>query len=198
MAPADFIYLAIPDRFANDDPANNKFADLRDPSADRADSFLRHSGDLTGAAQHLSCLKTLVVRAVWFTPVIENNQPLTDEGGTMRASYHGYGFTDHYNVDRRLGGNAGYKTFVQQPHVAGLKVVQDAVYNHIGNFHWFIQDLPMKAGCTSGPPTPTPATGSSPSPTRTARRRAAKSRSTTGLYSFFPPSTNRTPTWPSS
>ena len=36
----------MPDRFANGDPANDKFADLRDPSADRANPFLRHGGDL--------------------------------------------------------------------------------------------------------------------------------------------------------
>ncbi len=63
----------------------------------------------------------------------------------MRASYHGFGFTDQYNVDRRFGGNAGYKAYVQQAHAAGLKVVQDAVYNHVGNNHWILQDLPMKS-----------------------------------------------------
>ncbi len=63
----------------------------------------------------------------------------------MRASYHGFGFTDQYNVDRRFGGNAGYKAYVQQAHAAGLKVVQDAVYNHVGNTHWILQDLPMKS-----------------------------------------------------
>jgi glycosidase len=77
--------------------------------------------------------------------VTENDQPLTNEGGTMRASYHGFGFTDQYNVDRRFGGNAGYKAYVQQAHAAGLKVVQDAVYNHVGNNHWILQDLPMKS-----------------------------------------------------
>ena len=151
VTQADFIYLAIPDRFANGDPTNDKFADLRDPSADRANPFLRHGGDLAGAGQRLGYLKELGVTAVWFTPVIENNQPLTNEGGTMRASYHGYGFTDHYNVDRRLGGNAGYKAFAQQAHANGLKVVQDAVYNHVGNTHWFIQDLPMKSWLNQWP-----------------------------------------------
>ena len=151
VTQADFIYLAIPDRFANGDPVNDKFADLRDPSADRANPFLRHGGDLAGAGQHLGYLKDLGITAVWFTPVIENNQPLTNEGGTMRASYHGYGFTDHYNVDRRLGGNAGYKAFAQQAHANGLKVVQDAVYNHVGNTHWFIQDLPMKSWLNQWP-----------------------------------------------
>ncbi|WP_310397375.1 glycoside hydrolase family 13 protein [Hymenobacter sp.] len=145
VTAADFIYLAMPDRFANGDPANDKFADLRDPSADRANPFLRHGGDLAGAAQHLDYLKELGVTAVWFTPLIENNQPLTNEGGTMRASYHGYGFTDQYAIDKRFGGNAAYKSFVQQAHAAGLKVVQDAVYNHVGNTHWILQDLPMKS-----------------------------------------------------
>jgi glycosidase len=145
VTTADFIYLAMPDRFANGDPANDKFADLRDPNMDRANPFFRHGGDLAGAAQRLGYLKDLGVTAIWFTPLIENNQPLTNEGGTMRASYHGYGFTDQYNVDRRFGGNAAYKAFVQQAHQAGLRVVQDAVYNHVGNTHWILQDLPMKS-----------------------------------------------------
>jgi len=145
VTAADFIYLAMPDRFANGDPGNDKFADLRDPNLDRTNPFFRHGGDLAGAAQHLSYLKDLGVTAVWFTPLIENNQPLTNEGGTMRASYHGYGFTDQYTIDKRFGGNAAYKSFVQQAHAAGLKVVQDAVYNHVGNTHWILQDLPMKS-----------------------------------------------------
>ncbi|HEX8326436.1 MAG TPA: glycoside hydrolase family 13 protein [Hymenobacter sp.] len=145
VTAADFIYLAMPDRFANGDPSNDKFADLRDPNHDRANPFFRHGGDLAGAAQRLPYLKDLGVTAVWFTPLIENNQPLTNEGGTMRASYHGYGFTDQYNIDKRFGGNAAYVDFVKKAHAAGLKVVQDAVYNHVGNTHWILQDLPMKS-----------------------------------------------------
>lgn len=145
VTDADFIYLAMPDRFANGDPGNDKFAEMADPGADRRNPFRRHGGDLAGAGQHLGYLKDLGVTAVWLTPIIENDQPLTNEGGTLRSSYHGYGFTDHYAVDRRFGGNAGYQEFVRQAHAAGLKVVQDAVYNHVGNNHWFIKDLPMKS-----------------------------------------------------
>ncbi|GAB2963926.1 glycoside hydrolase family 13 protein [Hymenobacter coalescens] len=145
VTQADLIYLAMPDRFVNGDPTNDKFADMADPNADRANPFYRHGGDLQGAAQRIGYLKDLGVTAVWFTPVIENDQPLTNEGGNMRSAYHGYGFTDHYNVDRRLGGNAAYKAFVQQAHAAGLKVVQDAVYNHVGINHWTVKDLPMKS-----------------------------------------------------
>ncbi|SHJ26669.1 Glycosidase [Hymenobacter daecheongensis DSM 21074] len=145
VTAADLIYLAMPDRFANGDPANDKFADLADPNMDRANPFYRHGGDLQGAARRIGYLKELGVTAVWFTPVLENNQPLTNEGGTMRSAYHGYGFTDQYNVDRRLGGNAAYKAYVQQAHAAGLKVVQDAVYNHVGQNHWILKDMPMKS-----------------------------------------------------
>jgi len=145
VTAADFIYLAMPDRFANGDPTNDKFADMADPSADRSNTFLRHGGDLAGAAQRINYLKDLGVTAVWFTPLTENNQPLTNEGGAMRSSYHGYGFTDHYAIDKRFGGNAAYKSYVQQAHAAGLKVVQDNVYNHVGNNHWFVKDLPMKS-----------------------------------------------------
>jgi len=47
-------------------------------------------------------------------------------------------------VDKRLGGNEGYKEFCDALHKKGMKVIQDAVYNHVGNHHWFILDLPMK------------------------------------------------------
>jgi glycosidase len=144
VTSADFIYLAMPDRFANGDPANDKFADMADPNADRTNPFYRHGGDLAGAVKHLDYLKDLGVTAIWFTPVLENNQPLTNEGGVMRSAYHGYGFTDHYAIDKRLGGNDAYKTFVKKAHADGLKVVQDAVYNHVGINHWFIKDMPSK------------------------------------------------------
>ncbi len=144
VTSADFIYLAMPDRFANGDPANDKFADMADPNADRANPFYRHGGDLAGAVKHLDYLKDLGVTAIWFTPLLENNQPLTNEGGAMRSAYHGYGFTDHYTIDKRFGGNQAYAAFVKSAHAAGFKVVQDAVYNHVGINHWFIKDMPSK------------------------------------------------------
>ena len=144
VSSADFIYLAMPDRFANGDPTNDKFADMADPNADRSNPFYRHGGDLVGAGQRLNYLKDLGVTAIWLTPVLENNQPLTDEGGSKRSAYHGYGFTDHYTIDRRFGGNEAYKTFVNKAHAAGMKVVQDAVYNHVGINHWFLKDIPSK------------------------------------------------------
>jgi neopullulanase len=144
ISSADFVYLVLPDRFANGDPKNDKFKDMADTQADRNNPFLRHGGDIQGIQNHLNYFEEMGVTALWLNPIIENNQPLTDEGGQMRSAYHGYAFTDHYQVDKRFGGNEAYKKLVQTAHAKGMKVVQDAVYNHVGINHWFIKDLPSK------------------------------------------------------
>ena len=144
LSPADFIYLLMPDRFANGDESNDAFPEMADPIADRNNPFARHGGDLQGVQQHLDYFTDLGVTALWLNPVIENDQAQTNENGTMRSAYHGYGFTDHYQVDRRLGGNEAYKNLINEAHKKGLKVIQDAVYNHVGINHWILKDLPMK------------------------------------------------------
>ncbi len=140
----DFIYLILPDRFSNGDLTNDKFADMADPESDRKSPFLRHGGDLLGIQNHLDYFTELGVTTLWLNPIIENNQPQTNEGGAMRSAYHGYGFTDQYNVDKRLGGNEAYKKLIDAAHSKGLKIIQDAVYNHVGINHWILKDMPMK------------------------------------------------------
>lgn len=138
----DFIYLIMPDRFSNSDPSNDRFNDLHDVSSNREDVLLRHGGDLKGVQQHLSYLKYLGVSTVWMTPVIENNMPLNKEAAGMMSGYHGYWFTDHYTVDKRLGGNKAYRELSDALHANGMKLIQDAVYNHIGSHHWIAQEPP--------------------------------------------------------
>lgn len=138
----DFIYLIMPDRFADGDSTNNVVKGMRDVVADRNNMYARHGGDLKGIEDHLDYFTELGVTALWLTPVIENDMPLTDEGGTKRATYHGYAFTDHYNVDARFGGNKAYTSLIQSMHAKGLKIIQDAVYNHIGASHWLALDPP--------------------------------------------------------
>ena len=141
----DLMYLIMPDRFSNGDESNDKFADMNDPQADRNNPFLRHGGDLKGVENHLDYFNELGVTALWLTPVVENDMHLTDEGGVKRSTYHGYAFTDHYNVDKRFGGNAAYKELIEAAHKKGIKIMQDAVYNHVGDDHFFIKDMPMKS-----------------------------------------------------
>lgn len=145
VSAADFIYLIMPDRFANGDPANDKFASMADTSADRSSPYLRHGGDFKGIADHLDYLKELGVTALWLTPVINNDETLKAEGpDRMQAGYHGYHFTDHYQIDPRFSGNEGYIQFSKTVHAQGMKLIQDAVYNHISNDHWIFKDPPFK------------------------------------------------------
>ena len=141
---SDFIYLMMPDRFANGDPSNDAFPDMKTSTADRNDPFARHGGDLKGIQDHLSYFSELGVTTLWLCPVVENDMPITNEGGAKRTTYHGYAFTDQYHVDRRFGGNEAYLTFANAVHARGLKLIQDAVYNHVGIAHWSIEDMPMK------------------------------------------------------
>lgn len=138
----DFIYLIMPDRFSNGDPSNDKIATMHDPNSNRNDVLSRHGGDLKGVQDHIGYLKDLGVSTLWMTPVIENNMPLNKEAAGMMSGYHGYWFTDHYKVDARLGGNESYKKLSDALHANGLKLIQDAVYNHIGSHHWIWLDPP--------------------------------------------------------
>lgn len=138
----DFIYLMMPDRFSNGDPSNDIISTYRDKTSDRKNKWSRHGGDFKGVENHLDYFNELGVTAIWMTPVIENNTHLMHEWGNDIAGYHGYWFTDHYQIDKRFGGNEGYKRLIDEAHKKGIKIVQDAVYNHVSKEHWFVMDPP--------------------------------------------------------
>ncbi len=140
----DFVYLLMPDRFSNGDPSNDAFTDLRDTESDRSNKFARHGGDLAGIVNHLDYLKDLGATAVWCTPLVENDMPKMREDVFDLAGFHGYWFTDHYAIDKRYGGNEAYKAMIAAAHAKGLKVIHDAVYNHIGLYHWINLNPPSK------------------------------------------------------
>jgi glycosidase len=130
----DLIYLIMPDRFSNGDQSNDRIVGLRDQSLDRSDFFKRHGGDLKGIQDHLDYLQELGVTALWLNPVLINDMPDRTE--------HGYAFTDHYTIDPRLGGATAYHSLIDALHQRGMKIIQDAVYNHIGIEHFLFRDMP--------------------------------------------------------
>lgn len=132
----DVIYLLMPDRFANGNPANDTVEGMLEP-ARRNDPSGRHGGDIKGVQDHLDYIKNLGMTAVWLTPVFENDQ--TPE----YKAYHGYAATDMYKIDRRFGSNEEFVAFVKACHDKGLKVIMDMIHNHIGDQHWWMKDLPF-------------------------------------------------------
>ncbi len=144
VSAADFVYLLMPDRFANGDPTNDVIPGYRSNTSDRNSKYDRHGGDFKGIENNFGYLKQLGITTIWMTPILENNVTMMHEWGNNVAGYHGYWFTDHYEIDKRFGGNDGYKTFCDNAHKNGFKVIQDAVFNHINKEHWIYLDPPAK------------------------------------------------------
>jgi neopullulanase len=127
LSHEDVIYLIMPDRFANGDPAN-------DEPADRANPRAYHGGDLRGIRERLPYLKDLGVTTLWLTPVVKN-------GGAQ--DYHGYGAADLYAVEPHFGAIQDYRELVAEAHKQGMKVFFDFVPNHVGPKHPWVSRPPL-------------------------------------------------------
>ena len=130
---SDFIYLIMPDRFANGDATNDSHPDLHE-QANRNDPWARHGGDLQGIIDNLDYIEQLGVTAIWNTPVLEDNDP--------KGSYHMYAASDVYQIDRRFGSNEKYKQLSEELKKRDMKLIMDYVVNHWGLEHYMIKDLP--------------------------------------------------------
>lgn len=133
---SDVLYLIMPDRFANGNPANDVIAGMKEDRADRQNNFGRHGGDLTGINNQLDYIQNLGATAIWLNPTQENDMP--------QGSYHGYAITDYYHVDCRLGSNEDFKKLAENAHSRGLKVVMDMIFNHCGSHNFLFTDMPSR------------------------------------------------------
>ncbi|MAW94526.1 MULTISPECIES: glycoside hydrolase family 13 protein [unclassified Leeuwenhoekiella] len=130
---SDLIYLLMPDRFANGNPAIDSHPKMVE-KADRTKPGGRHGGDIQGIIDHLDYLKDLGATAIWSTPLCEDDDPA--------YSYHGYAQSDVYKIDPRYGSNEDYLKLSTELHKRDMKLIHDYVTNHWGLQHWIIQDLP--------------------------------------------------------
>jgi glycosidase len=144
------VYLALTDRFADGNPAND---DLGQPAChDAAAKNLFHGGDLAGLRAHIPYLRDLGVTALWATP-LPAQVPLRDGS----CGYHGY-WADEVDPDDtalepKLGTWDDVAGLVTDLHAAGMRFVLDMVVNHPGrgarivgqHVDWFHGDLACMA-----------------------------------------------------
>jgi len=91
-----------------------------------ADSDADGHGDFAGIQSRLPYLAELGVDAIWLTPVFE------------APSYHGYDFTEFYQVEADYGSMAQFEQLIQAASSKNIKVILDLVINHISDQHdWF-------------------------------------------------------------
>ncbi|PPQ48461.1 alpha-amylase [Paenibacillus peoriae] len=121
----DTIYFVITSRFYDGDPSNNVHA-WDDGKARNPDSDPAWRGDFKGLIQKLDYIKALGFSAIWITPVVQN---------ASGYDYHGYHALNFAKVDPRYeSAGASYQDLINAAHAKGLKVIQDIVVNHTGNF----------------------------------------------------------------
>jgi pullulanase/glycogen debranching enzyme len=83
-------------------------------------------GDFQGLIDKLDYIKALGFSAIWITPVVEN---------ASGYDYHGYHAIDFTQVDPRLESEgATFQDLIDAAHDKGMKIIQDIVLNHSGNF----------------------------------------------------------------
>ncbi len=122
------IYFAMIDRFQNGDKSND---DQGCGESSLTDDDCFQGGDLKGLRGKLPYLKRLGFDALWITPPVHNQwiNPYIRTRG-----YHGYWAYDFTKVDPHFGTLEDYKALVGEAHRLGLRVIQDIVVNHTGNY----------------------------------------------------------------
>lgn len=121
----DSIYFVITTRFYDGDTSNNVHC-WEDKKANNPDSDPAWHGDFKGLIQKLDYIKALGFSAIWITPVVEN---------ASGYDYHGYHAFDFSKVDARYESDGvTYQDLIEAAHEKGMKIVQDIVWNHSGNF----------------------------------------------------------------
>ncbi|MHB8303461.1 MAG: alpha-amylase family glycosyl hydrolase [Acidobacteriaceae bacterium] len=134
FSSADVMYLIMPDRFADGDPANDHLpqaAGTYDVSKPRA----YHGGDLRGIEDHLDYIQHLGATTIWITPLYAND-PLS------AGDYHGYGAVQMFGVNPHFGTLKDYEDLAQALHSRGMKLVLDTVPNHVGPKNPWVLDPP--------------------------------------------------------
>ncbi len=121
----DSIYFVMTTRFYDGDTGNNVHC-WDDSNAGNPDSDPAWRGDFKGLIDKLDYIKALGFSAIWLTPVVTNG------GG---YDYHGYHSMDMTTVDARYESDgATYDDLIDAAHEKGIKIIQDVVWNHTGNF----------------------------------------------------------------
>ena len=114
-------YQIFPERFANGN------AELTPEGALDWDSSITpkttdfFGGDLQGIIDYLDYLQGLGITGLYLCPIFES------------PSNHKYNTTDYFEIDQHFGDKETFRQLVEQAHLRGMKVMLDAVFNHIGD-----------------------------------------------------------------
>lgn len=112
-------YQIFPDRFCNGDKSTNPIDVKPWGTKPTHNNFM--GGDLKGIIDQLDYLKNLGVNGLYLCPIFE--------AGTN----HRYDTINYLAIDKLLGDKETFRVLVDEAHKRGIKIMLDAVFNHIGH-----------------------------------------------------------------
>lgn len=119
------IYFVMTTRFYDGDTGNDVHC-WDDGTAGNGDDDPAWRGDFKGLGEKLDYIKALGFSAIWVTPVVTN---------ASGYDYHGYHAMDLSTVDARYeSSDYTYEDLIHDAHQKGMKIIQDVVLQHTGNF----------------------------------------------------------------
>ena len=124
-------YQIFPERFRrgdfskDDSYINQAWEDLPKPN-----SFA--GGDLKGIIEKLDHIKDLGVNALYLTPIF------------ISPTNHKYDTIDYYEIDPQFGDKNDFKNLVEKAHGLGIRIVLDAVFNHMCHENPIFKDVREK------------------------------------------------------
>lgn len=122
-----FFYQIFPDRFKLGDKGKDRsYINLAWGDKPTPKSFA--GGDLAGIIERLPYLSNLGVNVLYLTPIF------------LSPSYHKYDIVDYLTIDPQLGDEATLKKLIEEAHALGIRIVLDAVFNHLSSESSFFQD----------------------------------------------------------
>ncbi|ARY91066.1 glycoside hydrolase family 13 protein [Lacticaseibacillus styriensis] len=113
-------YQIFPERFANGDPNNDPDGTKPWHPTDHPGREDFYGGDLQGVLDHLDDLQALGINGLYFCPIF------------TATSNHKYDTIDYLNVDPAFGDKALLAKLIHAAHQRGMRVMLDAVFNHMG------------------------------------------------------------------
>lgn len=89
-------------------------------------------GDLKGIIEKLDYIKSLGVNALYLTPIFKS------------PTNHKYDIMDYFEIDPQFGDKKDFKNLVEKAHSLGIRIVLDAVFNHMSHKNPVFMDVREK------------------------------------------------------
>ena len=124
-------YQIFPERFRRGDfSKDDSYINQNWEDLPRLDSFA--GGDLKGIIEKLDHIKSLGVDALYLTPIFKS------------PTNHKYDVMDYFEIDPQFGDKKDFKNLVEKAHEMGIRIVLDAVFNHMSHKNPIFVDVRKK------------------------------------------------------